>query len=204
MQAPVRPKPKAGKPVKSSTPKSESISTARKDGDDGNDAFRTSKRDKRHIKHSSFLSKIEKPHAKSKHPLKRRRPSKKLAASLESLAEALPDADDDDTSAAVGRGGAGADLASQANVIQHKSLKHRPGALKRKEKLDRLERDRFGKNMAQMVGGISDQKDEAARGGGDGDSGGGGGDTSARWSALRSFISQTMDQNPEFKGSKPS
>lgn len=137
------------------------------------------------------MSKIEKSNKK---PLKRRRPSKKLIAGLGELADALPDAggqvQQQDNS-----GGSG--IASQINVIKHKSLKHRPGALKRKEKLDRIERERFGKNMAQMAGGIG----QNAQAQGDQDSAGAGADgaTSARWAALRSFISQTMEQNPEFK-----
>lgn len=32
-----------------------------------------------------------------------------------------------------------------------KSLKSKPGAMKRKEALERLERERFGKNMAQIM-----------------------------------------------------
>ena len=125
------------------------------------------------------------------------------------MADALPEADADYGRSARDRG-SGADaagsLVSQANIIKHKSLKHRPGALKRKEKLDRLERNRFGKNMAQMAEGIASGRhgDSAAAADTTGGAGSGGSDTSARWSALRSFISQTMDQNPEFKNSRPS
>ena len=157
------------------------------------DPFRANKSDKRRIKHSTFVSKIEKSRKK---PLKRRRPSKKLIAGLGELADALPDTEE--RGQQQGNGGESG-IASQVNVIKHKSLKHRPGALKRKEKLDRVERERFGKNMAQMAGGIGQSaqvqgEQSAANAEGDGA-------TSARWAALRSFISQTMEQNPEF--SKP-
>lgn len=167
--------------------------------------FPSSKKDKRLIKHSSFISKIEKSRKKS---LKRRRPSKKLIANLDSLANALPDAGDGDEPVSTHT----IDGNTQVNVIRHKSLKHRPGAMKRKEKLDRMERDRFAKNMGQLAAGIKTTDtdntamdaqppvesgvDASAATGGDSSS------TSARWAALRSFISQTMDQNPEFKGVK--
>lgn len=148
------------------------------------DDFKTTKKDKRLIKRSTFVSRIEKPHKKS---TKRRRPSKKLVTTLESLADALPDARNKE-------GGVAGEL---ANVIRHKSLKSRPGAMKRKEKLDRLERERFGKNMAQMVV----LKDKAKT---DPDAAMDTtiGTTSGRWAALRNFLTQTMEQNPEFKEKK--
>jgi hypothetical protein len=151
------------------------------------DDFRTNKKDKRSMKHSIFLSKIEKTNKK---PLKRRRPSKKLVANLDSLADALPDAGDVEQKA----------TGSQVNIIKHKSLKHRPGAMKRKEKLDAAERDRFGKNMAQMV--VSESA--PATGGAPPTSASADISTSGRWAALRSFISQTMDQKLEFKARTPS
>jgi hypothetical protein len=104
------------------------------------------------------------------------------------LADALPDAENAEHNA----------TNSQVNIIKHKSLKHRPGAMKRKDKLDRVERERFGKNMAQMA--ASQAPSVADNSGAPVAS-----DTatsSGRWAALRSFISQTMDQNPEFKEGK--
>jgi hypothetical protein len=59
-------------------------------------------------------------------------------------------------------------------------MKSRPGALKRREKLDRGERDRFTKNMAQMATTTSQT-----------------GGTSEKWAALRGFISQTLEKRPE-------
>lgn len=102
------------------------------------DEFRTSKKDKRTIKHSSFISKIEK---NSKKAPKKRRASKKLAT-LDSLADALPDADTQEDQQ---------DPNSQVNIIKQKTLKHKPGAEKRRQNLEKLERDRFARNMAQMT-----------------------------------------------------
>ncbi|KAJ5440142.1 uncharacterized protein N7458_011140 [Penicillium daleae] len=145
------------------------------------DEFRTSKKDKRQIKHATLMSKI----AKSSKAPKKRRPSKKLVANLESLADALPEAADDSH-----------DAASQVNIIKQKTLRHKPGALKRREKLEMLERDRFAKNMAQMsslqpaaAGNASEATPESNP-------------TANRWSALRNFISQTMEQQPVFKTNK--
>ncbi|KAA8643648.1 FAM207/SLX9 family protein [Aspergillus tanneri] len=144
------------------------------------DQFQTTKKDKRQIKHNSFMSRIEKSSQKS---AKRRRSSKKLAANLESLADALPEADEID------------DPKNQVKVIKQTTLKHKPGAMKRREKLERLERDRFAKNMAQMSG---IESAAAANGGSEN----GSGSISNRWAALRNFISQTMEQQPVFKENK--
>ncbi|KAL2868738.1 FAM207/SLX9 family protein [Aspergillus lucknowensis] len=140
------------------------------------DDFRTTKRDKRTIKHASFVSKIEKSSAKSN---KRRRSSKKLVTNLESLVDALPETETE------------LNDPSQVNVIKQKTLKHKPGALKRKEKIEKLERERFAKNMAQMSSihaptGPGSEPDTATS-------------ASSRWAALRGFISQTMEQQPIFK-----
>ncbi|KAJ5820417.1 hypothetical protein N7474_006008 [Penicillium riverlandense] len=142
-----------------------------------NDDFRTSKKDKRQIKHAALMSKIE----KTQKP-KRRRPSKKLAANLESLADALPEAEE------------AGDASSQVNMIKQKTLKHKPGAMKQREKLEKVERDRFAKNMAQM----SSLTPPANNAGSNPDAS----TTTSRWSALRNFISSTMEQQPVFKGNK--
>jgi Ribosome biogenesis protein SLX9 len=126
-----------------------------------------------------------------KKTLKRRRPSKKLVANLDSLADALPDADGANASEDV----------SQTHIIKHKTLKHRPGAMKRKEKMEQLERGRFMKNMAQMTSiehnaqkPQADSKTTAAESTS--------APTSNRWAALRGFISQTMEHQPAFKNTK--
>ncbi|XHF98364.1 hypothetical protein AWENTII_001920 [Aspergillus wentii] len=127
------------------------------------------------------MSKIEKNSNKTP---KRRRASKKLAANLDSLADALPETETDLNNPE-----------SQVNVIKQKTLRHKPGAMKRREKLEKLERDRFAKNMAQMSSiqapaATTAEQNTAA------DS------TSNRWAALRGFISQTMEQQPVFKTNK--
>lgn len=130
-----------------------------------------------------------------------------MIAGLDELADALPDAGEQSGPQQGAADGSGSGIAAQVNVIKHKSLKHRPGALKRKEKLDRVERERFGKNMAQMAGGINQQDVQnqtqvtGTEATGAAQAAEADGATSARWAALRSFISQTMEQNPEF--SKP-
>ncbi len=136
------------------------------------DGFISSKKDKRLIKHSAFVGRIEKAHKK---PLKRRRPSKKLVTTLESLADALPDAADSET------------ILDNAK-IKHKSMKSRPGAMKKREKLEKMERERFGKNMAQLTAGTPAAKATEGQQSA----------TASRWAALRGFISQTMEVQPEF------
>ena len=165
------------------------------------DDFRTSKKDKRTIKHSSFVSKIEKDSQKTP---KRRRASKKLAANLDSLADALPDAQVQSSEQHHHPN----NLHGQVNVIKQKTLKQKPGALKRRQNLEKVERDRFARNMAQMS--AMDTTAAAPHAEGNNhhhhhhpnnnateETNG----TSNRWAALRSFISQTMEQQPVFKGS---
>lgn len=150
-------------------------------GTEISDSFLNTKKDKRTIKHSSFVNRIEKANTKT---LKRRRPSKKLVTTLESLADALPDFDGD---------GMGGERTVGDAKIKHRSLKSRPGATKRREKLAKMERERFGKNMAQLAAGsvespvVEGQEATAPASG-----------TAGRWAALRGFISQTLEQKPEF------
>ncbi|KAJ5336688.1 hypothetical protein MYU51_005753 [Penicillium brevicompactum] len=146
------------------------------------DEFRTSKRDKRTIKRAALVSKIEKNSAKTP---KRRRASKKLVANLESLADALPEAAEEQ------------DAASQANVIKQKTLRHKPGALKRREKLEKLERDRFNRNLTEMSNITRPAPAPTS-----GETSAQSNPTAGRWSALRNFISQTMDKQPVFKENK--
>lgn len=153
---------------------------------------------KRALKHDTLISRIEKSQKK---PLKRRRPGKKLNTALDSLADALPeleensddewegiDEDDDkDMDEALG------ELSKMVRVrkakpadgkMKLKTLKSRPGALKRKQKMEESEKERFGKNLASM----SAPAQAAAEAGG----------SSNRWAALRGFIGQTLEQNPGF------
>ena len=117
------------------------------------------------------MSKIEKSSSKT---TKRRRPNKKLVASLESLADALPGLEDE--------GADGEIEVGQAKIQRKsmKSMKSRPGALKRKEKLEKMERDRFNKNLAQLA--TSTQ----------------GNAVQDRWAALKSHVQSNMEVKPEF------
>lgn len=146
-----------------------------REGAEVSDNFLNTKRDKRTIKHSAFVNRIEKGNKK---PLKRRRPSKKLVTTLESLADALPDMDEAE----------GGETVVGDAKIKYKSLKSKPGARAKKEKLERMERERFGKNMAQLSVGRQTAVEGAPEPS----------ETSSRWAALRGFISQTMEQKPEF------
>ena len=96
--------------------------------------------------------------------------------------------------------------------VRHKSLKSRPGALKRKERLVKGEMERFGRSLAQLTS-VKTAAAAAAAGSGSGGSGRqekmetegavaqeaqAQTQTSSRWAALRGFISATMEQNPAF------
>ncbi|KAG8668543.1 hypothetical protein FPOAC2_07835 [Fusarium poae] len=147
------------------------------------DSFLSSKRDKRLIKHSSFVSRIQS--ARISKSTKRRRPSKKLATTLDSLADALPELEEAD--------------AEQQGKIRHKSLKSKKGALKKKEKVVKGEMERFGVSMARLTAqdeakavpqdeNMDEEKKTAPAA------------TANRWAALRGYISSTMEQNPAFAG----
>ena len=149
---------RAARPVPAALPKPDNFDST----------FAASKKDKQKIKHSSFVSKIEKSATKSQ---KRRRPNKKLVANLESLADALPGLED---------GGADGEVEIGQAKIQRKSLKSRPGATKRKEKLVKTEMERFNKNLAQLAGSST------------------GSGVQDRWAALKSHVQNTMEVKPEF------
>jgi hypothetical protein len=154
---------------------------------------------KRALKHDTLISRIEKSQKK---PLKRRRPGKKLNTALDSLADALPELEEnsdddwegiDEDDKAEGMDGALGELSKMVRVrkvkpadgkMKLKTLKSRPGALKRKQKMEESEKERFGKNLASM----SAPAQSAAEAGGSSD----------RWAALRGFIGQTLEQNPGF------
>ena len=126
------------------------------------------------------MSRIEKSKAPSK---KRRRPSKKLVTTLESLGEALPKTiNDTDGTALVGNA-----------KTRHTSLKSRPGSMKEKEALINLEKERFNKNMAQMAA-IPTVSDTAMNSGEVSKSGG---STGSRWAVLRQFIQQTTERRSD-------
>lgn len=146
--------------------------------------FSDSKKDKRIVKRSQFLSKV----SKSAPPRqRRRRPNKKLVTTLDSLADALPDETVEDTAT-------NDDMIArtrpedQVNIIRRKSMKSRPGAMKRKQKLENDEKDRFAKNLAQMTMPTS---------------GGGAASAADKMRALRGFIAQTLETRPEVAKAMP-
>jgi hypothetical protein len=139
------------------------------------------------------MHRIEKAHRK---PLKRRRPNKKLVTNLESLGDVLGDIEVAAASGLKGKEGEG--------KLKQKTLKVGRGASKKRFKAERMERERFGKNMAQLMG--TEQKQridlEAADKLAVGEATelvGGTSSTGSRWAALRGFISQTMEQKEEFR-----
>ena len=84
--------------------------------------------------------------------------------------------------------------------ITHKSLKSRPGAGKRKEKLVGMEMERFGRNLAELAAGRPKVVDGDQPGvvGAEGQEGGAVGVGSReRWAAIRGFIAQTMEKRGE-------
>ncbi|KAJ2900504.1 uncharacterized protein MKZ38_002409 [Zalerion maritima] len=172
-------------------------------------ASSSSKKAKRIAKHNALVSRIRKtaPFGKSA-VQKRRRPNKKLASNLSSLLDVLPsldkgDEDGDGSGPSAYNGGNGAeDLQSRIirDLLKHKSLKIKPGALKKKEKIARWEMSEFGKNLAalqkveehapiasQQSSLLPSQPNQATA------------PTANRWAELRKRISSAMDQNPAFR-----
>ncbi|EFY89972.1 hypothetical protein J3458_001311 [Metarhizium acridum] len=177
------------------------------------DDFINSKRDKRIMKHSSFVSRITSSKIGKN---KRRRPKNKLKTTLEGLADALPELQS-------GEGGEEV----LAGKVKHKSLRSKKGALKRKEKIVKGEMERFGASMAKLSamhradatrketqsrvdedGHVEDYDDDddekmateapAQQSVSQQTSTTTPAATSDRWAALRGYISATMEQNPAF------
>ena len=189
--APIQPSHRDKKPLKSILKSPSQPGPSSKDK--SHDFFATSKKDKRRIKHAQLLNKISKANTKPK----RRRPNKKLVATLDSLADALPDEDD----ATQHHNAAGSRPEEQVNIIKRKSLKSKPGALKRKQKLDNEERARFAKNMAQMTPTTT----SASAPGGNSRAAGqdaAGSINLGRWAVLRGFISQTLEKRTDMPPAK--
>lgn len=182
------------------------------------DSFINSKEDKLRIKRSAFLARIAKSSEKSTGTKKkRRRPSKKLVTTLESLGDALDDIQAEIKEQEADGTTMDPEQAKQGKV-RHKSLKTRPGALKRKEKLVKGEIERFRKNLAQLANisaatsatsaaapapapetNAGQEKMDTEQGKEHGaETTAQPMSTSSRWAALRGFISATMEQNPAF------
>ncbi|KAL9097297.1 MAG: hypothetical protein Q9165_000724 [Trypethelium subeluteriae] len=144
--------------------------------------FASSKKDKRLIRHSALVNRIQKQNSTAKQ--KRRRPNKKLVATLESIADALPDVDQNAATEDTGT------LHGQAKV-RRKSLASRPGVQKRKEKVNKAELERFSQNLAQMIGSKATNLSAEAKST----------PNSAvkpvdRWALLRGHITQNMEKIP--------
>ncbi len=182
--APVQPLHRGSKPLKSILKKPSQPSSSSKDRSD--DFFATSKKDKRRIKHAQLLNKISTAKTKSK----KRRSSKKLITTLDSLIDALPD--DEELLQPHSSSGDGPD--GQVNIIKRKSLKSRPGALKRKQKLDMEERARFVKNMAQLSASTASSNTNGTDA--EVNSSTTASSNLGRWAALRGFISGTLEKRP--------
>lgn len=177
------------------------------------DGFLDTKADKQRIRHAAFVSRITKPSStssssNSKKNARRhaRRREQQLSASgaamVDGLADALPALTADEVAAGD---------AERAGRVRHKSLRSRPGALRRRERVVRGEMERFGVSLAQLAGvqetaapapapaptatAPAAQNDDAAME-----------DvqqqqksaSANRFAALRGFISATMEQNPAF------
>jgi Ribosome biogenesis protein SLX9 len=131
------------------------------------------------MKHSLLLSKARKSAGVSK-TLKRRRPSKKLVTTLGELENALPDLEEQMVKAKTG----------QSSVTGFKSLGSKPGVRKKREKIEREERERFGKNLAVL----SMAKPASGKAGGETS------DTSNRWAALRAHLHTSMGEQGSATG----
>jgi len=97
------------------------------------------------------------------------------------------------------RGAAGEKPEDQVNIIKRKSMKSRPGAMKRREKLEQSERDRFAKNMAQLAASQPTSELDKENTSVDAVPNTNVPPTNARWAALRGFISQTLETKPELR-----
>lgn len=178
------------------------------------DTFLETKRDKKLIKHSAFVSKITTTHPSSRISKAARKNAKrhaarsKLQTNLESLADALPEL----TSEEVSQG-----RAERDGRVRHKSLKSKPGALRKKERVVRGEMERFGLSLAQLstvtepaaatvpaVTTTTTTETETTMEGVVGEEAPQQAPSAAanRFAALRGFISATMEQNPAFAGNK--
>ena len=121
-----------------------------------------------------------------------RRPGNKLlaASNLDSLADALPDLEEEVD-------------AQEKGKVRHRSLKSKKGAMKKKERVVKGEMERFGASMARMSGmeegpaaapAKAEVMETTATESGNPEVKG----TANRWAALRGYISSTMEQNPAF------
>lgn len=126
------------------------------------------------MKHSLLLSKARKSAGVTK-TLKRRRPSKKLVTTMGSLEDALPELEEQEL--------VKVKTGPQSVDSRNKSLGSKPGVRKKRERIEREERERFGKNLAVL---------SMARPADDVEGGGATSGTSNRWAALRAHLNSSM------------
>ncbi|CAK1356502.1 hypothetical protein CB0940_10958 [Cercospora beticola] len=89
--------------------------------------------------------------------------------------------------------------AAEGGKMVMKSLKHRPGSMKRKKVLEEREMERFKRNLAELAKAESQQV--VATGAGSGNAGTGGQEhIQQRWKALREFIGGTIVKEKAFVG----
>lgn len=149
---------------------------------------RSNKQIKRNARHEHLLTRVRASAiSKTTHkPTKRRRPQKKLPAAdtLGTLRDALPDDDEGEWEGFSDDDATGRRRRREGRIVM-KSLKHKPGASKRKEGLRKGEVERFGRNLAQLARGADGESsgDEAGR---------------RKWEALRAYIGSTMEREKAF------
>lgn len=154
--------------------------------------LKLNKKDKRSLKRNTLLNRVrEAGISKDSKAKKRRRPAKKLKTDISGLEDVLPDVEgdgewegisgDEDMDENPGMRKARRKKEGATGKMEMKSLKHKPGAMKKKFEMEGRERERFGKNLAGLMSG---------KGGDEGQ-----GD---RWAALRSFIGGTMERDAAF------
>ncbi|TVY85605.1 hypothetical protein LAWI1_G008982, partial [Lachnellula willkommii] len=157
-----------------------------------------SKKDKRVIKSSLFKHRIEKAHPTP--ATKRRRPSKKLVSNLDALADALPDIE------GMGMGKVG------GGKIKMDSLTSGKGLMRRRGKVEGVERERFGRNLGLLMGSASTGASTSPSTLTAASVVGGQGQTAQpqlqpqpsatakRFQALRAWIGETMEKDGAFEG----
>ncbi|TVY41070.1 hypothetical protein LOCC1_G006204 [Lachnellula occidentalis] len=197
--------PKKRPSIRSKTSKSTSTSTSTATTTSGSGLISrptslssNSKRDKRTIKSSLFKHRIEKTH--STPTSKRRRPSKKLVSNLDSLADALPDIEE----MSGGRTGMAA-----VGKIKMDSLTSGKGLMRRREKVEVVERERFGRNLGLLMGSMGTSTTTTTsipsaaplvEGEGLQTAQAQPSATAKRFQALRAWIGETIDKDGAFEG----
>ncbi|UNI16943.1 hypothetical protein JDV02_003325 [Purpureocillium takamizusanense] len=129
------------------------------------DSFLSTKRDRRTIRRSVFVSRVADSSAHSRtrtssssgrvsrRKSQKSREAKSRLGNLSALASALDDLQDDDGGGGDADDDQGRDAgeAARAGRIRHRSMKMTKGALKRKERIVRGEMHRFGVSMAKLA-----------------------------------------------------